>query len=323
MPDLAAAYPVELDPSTGVEGYRLVSPSGRLSACIAPSRGAELSSLVLRDYGELLYRANDYRDPPEGQWRGRAPFLWPAVGRNFTDQVVTRPDRQCCFEHQGIVYDLPIHGFARDAAWGPVRTVSDVEAAELTVLLADSRPTREIYPWSFRLRLTHRLTDEAYTAEFHVDSANGLWFGLGNHITLALPTESYDETRVTCTATRRLELNEYSLLNGEETPVELWDAFLAEDAMLNAVFGGIEGHPVMRVEIPDGPCVVVQQDVSEGGELVSPEDRLFVVYGDRAKGYYCPEPWLGRPNGLQTGSGVVKLPPATPFCWTMTVAVED
>ena len=67
--------------------------AGGLRATIVPQRGAELASLQVRHRGgwvELLHRALDFS--PTDEWQGRAPLLWPAVGRNFTPTQLSVPD---------------------------------------------------------------------------------------------------------------------------------------------------------------------------------------------------------------------------------------
>jgi hypothetical protein len=54
-------------------------------AAIAPSEGAEISSLKVTRQGkmiELLSNARNYASPP-GLFHGRGPVLWPAVGMQY------------------------------------------------------------------------------------------------------------------------------------------------------------------------------------------------------------------------------------------------
>lgn len=310
----------------GPAGTNLVimgSPGGRVVAHVAPAAGGELSSLAVEPYGELLYRADDFAPPPPGEWRGRAPLLWPAVGRNFTPAALRAATPQCCFERDGVVYDLPIHGFARDRAWNIVDVFADQETAGVRLTLRDDEASRRVYPWPFELSSVWRVHERGVSQTVEVRSSATIPFGIGNHLTVRVPTDRFDATRVACSATVRLELDDHSLLNGEETPIDLAAGEpLTTPWLLNGVFGRIVGDPVMTVSCPGGPVVTVKQEVDRGAPHVAAEDRLFVVYGNRERGYYCPEPWIGRPNGLQTGQGVVVLPAGEVFSWTMSVEVE-
>lgn len=48
------------------------------------------------EWMELLHRAMT-TDEPDSEWRGRAPQLWPAVGRNYMpDQVLHAAGASIC-----------------------------------------------------------------------------------------------------------------------------------------------------------------------------------------------------------------------------------
>lgn len=66
----------------GVPTVTLYDAGGphRLEAIISPTLGANLLSLK-HDGQELLHRGADISPPPDGGWDGKAPLLWPAVGR--------------------------------------------------------------------------------------------------------------------------------------------------------------------------------------------------------------------------------------------------
>ena len=104
--------------------------SDRLTAAIDPF-GAELSSLREPGRGELMTGA----DP--AFWTGRAPLLFPIVGRLMDDK----------YRLDGREYPLPQHGFARRQMF---------ECIEQTVnravfRLADNEETRAVYPFAFTL----------------------------------------------------------------------------------------------------------------------------------------------------------------------------
>src|SRR5215813_5130851 len=103
------------------------SASG-LEAAVAPAEGGELSSLRVRFRGrwvELIYRARDYSPSPG--WRGKAPFLWPATGRNFAPGMkpVSGLEAIGGYDWNGKQYPMPLHGFVRSAAWKVESTKAD------------------------------------------------------------------------------------------------------------------------------------------------------------------------------------------------------
>ena len=99
----------------------------KVEATIAPQKGGELSGLKIQHKGnwiETIYLARDYC--PRRDWTGKAPFLWPATGRNFPPDLEARQKAGECFntgayELNGNRYEMPIHGFARDLPWRVMR----------------------------------------------------------------------------------------------------------------------------------------------------------------------------------------------------------
>lgn len=309
MPPAATIAETLLCEQPPVTGLRLTSPRGRLTACVAPGLGGELSSLRLAGWGELLYRANQFEPTADGSWRGRGPLLWPAVGRNYPSAAAIA----CGFVEAGRVWPLPLHGFAHSSAWALSTVSADTEAARCELTLTDSAATRAVYPWPFALSATHVLTDDAWSLFVGVGSTEALRFGLGHHLTLALP--DYAGTGLSTSAAEYLPVTARGLL---DPPEPLGRCSLAEAWTANAGLGGCGEAAWLRLELPGGPTVTVSQRLHTSAG-VSPDDRLFVLYGDPARGFFCPEPWLGRPNGLQTGDGAVHLPPGAPFVWEMRV----
>ena len=93
---------------------------------VVPGAGGEMASLrckIGNRWRELLYRALDYRSTPPDGWDGRAPLLWPAVGRSFTAEQIARWRKTgrkpggCRAALGGRVRAFPIHGFARHCVW--------------------------------------------------------------------------------------------------------------------------------------------------------------------------------------------------------------
>ncbi len=104
--------------------------SERLRAAINPL-GAELSSLRDEAGRELMTDA----DP--AYWSGRAPLLFPIVGKLNGDR----------YRYDGRDYAMPQHGFARRRTFELVTQAEDRAAFRLT----DDAETRAAYPFAFAL----------------------------------------------------------------------------------------------------------------------------------------------------------------------------
>ncbi|WEK44609.1 MAG: aldose 1-epimerase family protein [Candidatus Sphingomonas colombiensis] len=107
-----------------------------LTAAINPL-GAELSSLKDAAGRELMTDA----DP--ALWTGRAPLLFPVVGKPAGE--VIRVD--------GRAYPMRQHGFARRMVFAVTAQAAD----RVTFVLTDTEETRASYPFAFRLEVTFRI----------------------------------------------------------------------------------------------------------------------------------------------------------------------
>jgi len=122
---------------------------------------------------ELIHRA-------EGPgWRGGAPWLFPAVGRNFVEG-------RAAWRFAGAEHPMPIHGFAMAAAWK-----GEVRPASIACRTASDAATRRFFPFDYELQAEYFLSPAGVRAEATVTAGAGnrgdMPFSLGSHLTLALP----------------------------------------------------------------------------------------------------------------------------------------
>lgn len=115
---------------------RVVIASDRLTAEVAPL-GAELQSLRDGEGRELM------SDGDPAFWSGRAPLLFPIVGRLNGDT----------YRVDGRDHAMPKHGFARRS---PFELVEQGET-RVRFRLTDSAGTRDAYPFAFALDMAFAL----------------------------------------------------------------------------------------------------------------------------------------------------------------------
>ena len=142
--------------------------------------GAELQVLT-DDAGRDYMSAGD-----PAFWRGRAPLLFPVVGRCRDDTV----------RIGGTAWPMPKHGFARRSAFDVL--VHDESSA--TLRLCDSAATRAHYPFAFALDATFALDGATLTMTVVVRNTGGTpmpaSFGFHPAFAWPLPGGSRDAHRI-------------------------------------------------------------------------------------------------------------------------------
>lgn len=113
--------------------------SDKLSVEIS-SLGAELQQITDSHGRQLLW------DGDPAVWQGRAPILFPVIGLLVNGS----------YRLDGAVYPMPKHGFARHLVFEIVTEADD----RVTMRLAASDKTREIYPFEFQLDVRFALAAE-------------------------------------------------------------------------------------------------------------------------------------------------------------------
>lgn len=100
--------------------------------------GAELCEIYDKENSrQVLWQA----DP--AYWKRHAPVLFPNVGRYYKDRCQINGKTYCCGQH----------GFARDMDF----VCTEESNVSVTHCLTSSDATREFYPFTFELYITHQL----------------------------------------------------------------------------------------------------------------------------------------------------------------------
>ena len=126
--------------------------------------GAELRSLTKIDSGkEFMFQA----DPK--YWGRTSPVLFPIVGGLWENKYI----------YDGVTYELPKHGFARDMDFNLVKETSD----ELLFELKDTEETLKVFPFKFTLQIGYKLEGSKVTVSYNVKNDNDgtFYFSIGAH----------------------------------------------------------------------------------------------------------------------------------------------
>lgn len=279
----------------GVNVATIHSPNGESSASFVPEFGGIASSLILPGSRgrrkEMLFRHDHFWDPETTETRGGLPFLFPICGR------LIRGGRSGWYMYKGRPYHLPIHGFSLHLPW---QLGEGGDAHSLELRLQDSGVTRKHYPFAFEVRLTYTIEDRELGCRIQIHNPGPEILPMygGFHPYFVTPTE---KGRVT----------------------------VAHHPTTGFRYNGSSTDVVGQRDLPTFPQPV--NSVALNGLLTAspPEDEMELVFPDRhrlgmqtsehygyvqhytmtSRPFYCYEPWMGHPNGLNTLMGHEQIQP--------------
>jgi galactose mutarotase-like enzyme len=287
---------------------------------------------------ELLQRGLEYNEWP-CETDQRAPLLWPAAGRSFTrDQIAAWQKTGVVpvenrFEFAGANYAVGLHGFVRSLPWKLDGFAADDETAWAKCSLRSSPQTAAVYPLQFALSVTYRLRAGILTLEYEVtpgENASAMPFSIGNHLSLRMPFSKqgpFEDCTLRTPAKFILPQNPLCLLDGRRIAVDFSrPTSLERKEVLDTVLGGFKGDDAW-VELRDPSSTTIRVSHREksldGSHHCGDDDVLFVFWGDAQQQYFCPEPWIGKPNSLNTGDGCIYLEPGQRFIWEIMIEVQS
>ena len=249
-------------------------------------------------------------------WSGRAPLLFPIVGRLNGDTL----------RHDGKTYPMQKHGFVRKSAFSLV----DAKADEALFRLTDSAETRAQYPFAFELDAHFRVDDNTLnvTTTVHNRSEDMLPFSFGYHPAFAWPLPFGGERAHHAI---RFENDEPASLSrvtpyGTIAPapvatqvrgnsLALSDGLFADDALvwteLNSrrLTYGAPGHPSLDIAFPD--------------------TEWLGIWTKPGAAFVCIEPWAGIADpedyagGFTDKPGIISLAPGGVHQFRMNIGLVD
>ncbi|RJQ45593.1 MAG: aldose 1-epimerase family protein [Gammaproteobacteria bacterium] len=272
------------------------------------TKGAELQSLKMADGLELLWQA----DPKV--WARHAPHLFPIVGRLKNDTL----------RHNGKTYNMTPHGFARDLEF----TCTQHSDQACTMQIKDSTQTRERYPFTFELNITHALEGSTLIITYALrnPAITELLASVGTHPAFNWPLKPGVERGAHSMTFERDEPAPIRRVAGGlikaqnfPTPVKnrvlnLADELFVDDVVIfdqlnsRALTYSAPGAPKIRVTFPDFPHLG--------------------IWTKPGAGFVCIEPWQGHASPedfdgeFRAKPGVIATAPESERVWRYTISVE-
>lgn len=280
----------------------------RLTARINPL-GAELSSLTDADGHQLMTDANPI------YWSGRAPLLFPIVGRLMDDR----------YRVNGREFALPQHGFARRQPFVLVEQSDSSARFRLT----DSEATRAVYPFAFTLDAVFTLDDATLSIDITVTNSGDvpMLASFGFHPAFAWPLPcggAKEDHRITFAADEPGELS--AIVKGGWIAPEGWPSPLdgrvlhLEDALFER--DALIWNPVVsqsvRYEAGQGPAL----------EIDFPDTPALGIWTKPGAHFVCIEPWhgiadpIGFDGEIWDKPGMLRFEPGQSRSFTMRVTLR-
>jgi galactose mutarotase-like enzyme len=281
--------------------------SGELTASIN-ALGGELQSLKDAHGRELMTDANPV------YWSGRAPLLFPIVGRLHDDSLRVA----------GRAYAMPKHGFARKSLFSLI----EKSANEVLFRLVDNDTTSTQYPFAFELDaqfcLSGRTLHQTVTVRNCADTDMPFSFGYHPAFAWPLPTGGDRDDHLI-----RFEQDEpgslarvtpYGTIAPDPMPspvdgntIRLHDSLFEDDALVwreldsHRLIYGAPGFPALDISFPDTP--------------------MLGIWTKPGAAFICVEPWAGiaDPEGY-TGEfaekpGIMHLLPGATRSFRMNISL--
>lgn len=282
--------------------------SSSLRASINPF-GAELSSL--RDAQGREYMT----DADPAFWTGRAPILFPIVGR-LNDDVLWL---------DGTSYRLEKHGFARRSMFDPV----DVTATSALFRITDSVETREAYPFHFLLEIGFAIDGATLTMTARIgnDGDAPMPFSFGWHPAFAWPLPGgaaktgHAITFETGEPGPLRGLNEAGLIAEDRATPVIGNRLALNDALFDC--DALIWNPIRSRHLTYG------SDTGPRLDIAFPDTPRLGIWTKPGARFLCIEPWHGiaDPVGYQGDfhdkPGVITLAPGAQYVAEMKMTVSQ
>lgn len=261
--------------------------------------GAQLQSITASDGTEYLWNGDS------AYWGGRAPNLFPYVGRLTNDT----------YTYGGQEYRMPRHGFAKLTAF----SVLDRGEDHVTLRMEDSEESRNIYPFSFRFDVSYILEGPTLVIVYATENMgeHTMFFGQGGHPGFRVPLEkgrAFTDYRLTfarpCQPWRVLLSDNY-MVSGHETPYPL------ENGVALPLEHGLFDRDAVILKHFTRSVTLSAGEGTRGVTLDCPKMRYLGIWHmpHTDAPFVCLEPWVSLPSregvveDLSQQFDLVSLPP--------------
>ena len=250
--------------------------------------GAELTSLKSKKTGfEFIWTGN------EEIWYGQSPILFPIIGRLLDDK----------YRLNGKEYTMPKHGIVRKKPFTLIEKTED----SLTFSQKDDEESKEVYPYSFELKVKFQLTETGLSVTHTVinNDSETMYYSFGAHPGFNCKIGDYLEFQNTENLlTERIDHE--SILIEEKFPVDLKENKLyltkelfCDDALI------LSGYT--------SKYILLKSDDHNRVVKFNFDSPVLGIWAKPNAPYVCIEPWWGindnydKKDDISTKRGIMSL----------------
>ncbi len=282
-----------------------------------PEVGARLMNwnLTLADgtVRDIIHWPEDANMDAMAKVRGGNPVLFPFSARTFHDGQIYKWQ-----DPEGVVRDMPLHGFARDGVF----RIESINEGGFLAVLEPSEKAKEIYPYNYEFSVRYRFSELALTVDFILSNYDKkpLPWSAGNHFYFQLPwhaATTRKDYRIILPAKKAFHHNfdngqlvsvkEFNEQTSFDDP-DLIDRIHCKLKSNKVSFGPRSGEEDIHVSIGAGPSVPPWTAVTTWTE--KPDSP-----------FYCVEPWMGPPNSPEHKNGLHFVQPGKTEIFTVEVSL--
>lgn len=290
--------------------------AGHARAVLYPHRGGLLSELSLAGNGstrrKILWLPDDFSLTGNSWPGGGAPLLFPFAGRVF------HQGKPFVYTYRDQVFSMPLHGFAYTMPWHIVATGSDYTLLQLEA----TAQTRAVYPFEFALQARYSLVPRRLTLDVQVQhrgpEASPMPVAIGWHpyFCTTFCTTNFQAVPELHTSARQ----EISVLKhgaaGQAQPIGAQrNGPISQPGLANLILAELAEPKAKLVDAAGRDGIVISW---QPHELC----RYLVLWSRDPLVFFCVEPWMGLPDAVHNGQGVVWLEAGQSLKLSFAVSTE-
>lgn len=278
---------------------------------LCDTRGGEQRAITSREGIEYLW-GGDARF-----WGGRAPTLFPFVGRLRNNRASSAAGE----------ISLPRHGLARQCEW----TVESADDTSVTYYLASDENTRKGYPYDFEMRIRHAVEGSSVTTAYAVRNTGKvpLPFCIGAHPGYRVPLDERDAFEDYVVEFEYAETADCPQVGADGLLVDsVRNRFLSDERSFHLNHVLFRGDALVFDTLKSRSVRVYSQKSGRGLRMDFEGFDYFGIWSSSADApLICLEPWTGTATGDSEGDvfeqkrGMRLLPPGEEAEYAFTVTV--